>query len=82
MLGPIDLDDWSCDEADRLRAEIRVVPAFAHFRDEPRATAAILGKALTARVQRFNGDADLPESDLRALLSDLTRAWAAPRERR
>lgn len=74
MLGPADISDWDEDEADRLRAEIRLLPIMRRMRDEPEAVRTTLGPALAARVDGFSRDARRPARELRGLLEDLRRA--------
>ena len=76
MLGPADIADWDESEADRLRAEIRLLPIMRRMRDEPAAARLTLGPALAARVDGFSREARRPAPELRGLLTDLRRAHA------
>ena len=79
MLGPNDIDDWAGDEADRLRAEIRLLPVYKSFRQEPKPVAGRLGRDLSARLRKFCRNADMPLGDLGALLDDLRKSEASAR---
>ena len=79
MLGPNDIDDWTDDEADRLRAEIRLLPVFQSFRREPKPVAGRLGSDLSARLRKFCKNADMPLAQLGALLDDLRKSDSARR---
>ncbi|MFO1135595.1 MAG: hypothetical protein U1E30_10460 [Rhodoblastus sp.] len=74
MLGPADIADWDGDEADRLRAEIRLLPIMRRMSSEPDAVRETLGDGLAARLDAFRRDARRPAPELRALLHDLRRA--------
>ncbi|MCC2106408.1 MAG: hypothetical protein KDJ40_01995 [Hyphomicrobiales bacterium] len=76
MLGPADIADWEESEADRLRAEIRLLPIMRRMRDEPAAARLTLGPALAARVDGFSRNARRPAQELHSLLTDLRRAHA------
>ncbi len=71
MLGPADIADWDEDEADRLRAEIRLLPILRRMAADPRAARAALGRPLAARVESFRRNARRPAHELRRLLDDL-----------
>lgn len=71
MLGPADIADWDEDEADRLRAEIRLLPIMRRMAAEPDAARRTLGAALAERLESFRRDARLPAQELRNLLDDL-----------
>lgn len=68
MLGPNDIEDWTTGEDDRLRAEIRLLPAFQAF---TRTGTRPTDKALAARLARFCAGATLSLCDLEALLEAL-----------
>ena len=74
MLGPADIADWNEDEADRLRAEIRLLPIMRRMASEPDATREFLGAMLAERLESFRRDARRPAHELRRLLDDLQRA--------
>lgn len=74
MLGPADIADWDEDEADRLRAEIRLLPIMRRMAAEPDAARETLGAALAGRLKSFRRDACRPAHELRGLLDDLRRA--------
>lgn len=74
MLGPADIADWDEDEADRLRAEIRLLPIMRRMAAEPDAARGTLGAALAERLDAFRRDARRPAHELRGLLDDLRRA--------
>ncbi len=74
MLGPADIADWDEDEADRLRAEIRLLPIMRHMAREPDAARDSLGPMLAERLDSFQRDARRPAHELRRLLDDLQRA--------
>jgi hypothetical protein len=71
VLGPIDIEDWSDGDEDRLRAEIRLLPIMRRLRMEPRETSAALTKEIKARLRRFDQDPNVPAVELRELLGDL-----------
>ena len=77
MLGPNDIDDWQGDEADRLRAEIRLLPIVQWFRRDPKAAGKHIDRALATRLRKFSRDSGLPHAELAALLQDL-RAVRSP----
>ena len=74
MLGPADIADWDGDEADRLRAEIRLLPVMRAMAADPLEARKALGPALAARIEAFRGDARRPAQELRKLLDDLRAA--------
>jgi hypothetical protein len=76
MLGPADIADWDEDEADRLRAEIRLLPIVRRMTSEPDAARQSLGAALAERLDSFRRDARRPAQELRSLLHDLRQARA------
>jgi hypothetical protein len=71
MLGPNDIEDWTTGEDDRLRAEIRLLPAVQAFL---RSGARPADRALAARLSRFCAGAALSLCDLESLLEALRAA--------
>lgn len=74
MLGPADIADWDEDEADRLRAEIRLLPIMRRLVNEPEVAREALGRPLAARLHSFSRDGRRPAHELRRLLEDLRDA--------
>jgi hypothetical protein len=77
MLGGVDLIDW-VDEADLLRAEMRLLPIVERFRSDPGLMRLILGNDLSGRLRAFTKGRDLSVDALRQLRADLIVASKPP----
>lgn len=77
MLGGVDLIDW-VDEADLLRAEIRLLPVVERFASDPGLMRLILGNDLSGRIRAFKRGRDLSVEALRQLRADLIIAGRPP----
>ena len=77
MLGGVDLIDWA-DEADLLRAEIRLLPVVERFASDPGLMRLILGNDLSGRLRTFKKGQDLSVEALRQLRADLIMASKPP----
>lgn len=77
VLGGVDLIDWA-DEADLLRAEIRLLPVVERFASDPGLMRLILGNDLSGRLRTFKKGQDLSVEALRQLRADLITAGKPP----
>ncbi|MGO9702115.1 MAG: hypothetical protein ACLPX7_22960 [Xanthobacteraceae bacterium] len=77
MLGGVDLIDWA-DEADLLRAEIRLLPVVERFASNPGLMRLILGNELSGRLRAFTKGRDLSVEALSQLRADLIVAGKPP----
>ena len=77
VLGGVDLIDWA-DEADLLRAEIRLLPVVERFASDPGLMRLILGNDLSGRLRTFKKGRDLSVEALRQLRGDLIMASKPP----
>ena len=73
MLGPVDIEDWSAGEEERLRAEIRLLPLVQRFNRQPQQVAREIGRDMARRLEDFAARFDQPVKELDALLTDLKR---------
>ena len=71
MLGPSDLRDWDFDEADLVRAEIRVHPRFRACVDAGRGMSRLVGANIAGRIAAFERGEGHELADLRRLLRDI-----------
>ena len=71
MLGPVDLRDWDCDEADLLRAEIRSLPIVLRHGREPKAILGMLGTDISRRLGELQRGALVEIEELQRLLGEL-----------
>ena len=71
MLGPTDVLDWTFDECDALRADIRRAPVFQRNKLSP---SARLSGGLKASLRKFNSGCDYTAAELADLLQRLNRA--------
>lgn len=79
MLGPVDLRDWDCDEADLLRADIRSLPIVLRHAREPKVMAGMLGKDVCRRLGELQRGALVEIEELRRLLGELRLMEASRR---
>jgi hypothetical protein len=77
MLGPIDLRDWA-EDADVVRAEIRLLPVVQRIASDPSIIQKTLGNDLALRWQAFNEGRNLDVESLRRLFAELVLIDRSP----
>ena len=68
MLGPVDLLDWTFDECDALRADIRLSAGYKRYKLRP---SEALGSGLAISLRKFNSGRELTATELGDLLQRL-----------